>query len=289
LEPQSEHAPSAQSSPWLFALLGALLFGASYLSKRSQSLETVASQDNAAHRKQAAPAQALLVPNVPTQPGGSSPNRSKQRTPFWEKLAVLIALGLLVVNICQTRATRDAVTKAGEANQITTDALLYVQRAFVFINNFDVTRLTGSAGKLNGKMRVAFQWENGGNTGTKDMVTHSSIEWFAQPIDEHFSFPDYPENSAPLKIFVGPKSMTRSFPIVISPKDLLSVQHHTGHIYFWGWARYNDVFPKTARHVTRFCYELTDVIGDVFQSQTVNIQTSACSFGNCADGECATQ
>jgi hypothetical protein len=135
-------------------------------------------------------------------------------------------------------------------------------------------------------MRVAFMWENGGNTPTKNMITHTSIKWFRDPLPNDFTFPDYPEDTQPFRMFVGPKGTSRTNPIVISAKDMLAIKNHHGHLYFWGWTRYHDTFPKTAEHITRFCSELTDVIGDLLQPGNVNIQTANCERGNCYDDEC---
>ncbi|HUC42235.1 MAG TPA: hypothetical protein VL913_00685 [Candidatus Micrarchaeaceae archaeon] len=49
---------------------------------------------------------------VPTPPKSGNANGGKHNTPFWEKLAVLIALGLLIVNIFQMRATQKSANAA---------------------------------------------------------------------------------------------------------------------------------------------------------------------------------
>lgn len=181
-----------------------------------------------------------------------------------------------------------AVHETENANQITKDALLYVQRAFVFLTQFDVTRLTApGTNRLDGSMRFSFHWENGGSTPTRSMTGHISAKWFNKRLPKDFAFPDFPD-STPFKMFVGPKATSRSVPIVIAARDIISVHNHVGHLYLWGWARYNDVFPGTKQHITRFCAEITDVIGDL-TGPSVNIQTSNCEENNCWDDECKNQ
>lgn len=47
---------------------------------------------------------AIHPPIDPNQPR----NGSKHKTPFWEKAAVVVAFGLLIVNFFQMRATKEA-------------------------------------------------------------------------------------------------------------------------------------------------------------------------------------
>jgi hypothetical protein len=219
---------------------------------------------------------------------------------WWDKskpFVEIVGLVLLAIYTAYTikmyRANKqaaDAATTAAQAakdaNKITKNSLLYVQRAFIFVTTFDVTRLTDpSTNKLNGSMRFAFSWENGGTTPTRDMITHISERWFAKPLPENFGFPDYPENSTPFKMFVGPKATNRSSPIFVPAHDISAIRNHSGHLYFWGWARYRDVFTDTPEHVTRFCTEITDVIG-ALDGPSVNLQTANCNRGNCYDDEC---
>jgi hypothetical protein len=61
-------------------------------------------------------------------------NENQKGTPPWEKFAVFIALGLLVVNICQMRSTEKAARAAEDANRITNKNLVQVQRPWVAID-----------------------------------------------------------------------------------------------------------------------------------------------------------
>jgi hypothetical protein len=235
--------------------------------------------------------------NLPNSNEQNAATKLEQDIRSGERWLIGINSALLVVTVIiaciyygQLCQMKRAVNQAEKANNITRDSLLYIQRAFVFVTKFDVTRLPAPPGsnQLDGSMRFAFQWENGGNTPTKDMSTHISERWFPQSLPADFAFPDYPEGGGPFRMLVGPKADARSAPIFVSAHDILAIHAHKGHLYFWGWARYHDVFPGTEEHITRFCTEITDVIGDLPKGN-VNLQTANCPRGNCYDGECKNQ
>ncbi|MGA8090570.1 MAG: hypothetical protein WCA10_25060 [Terracidiphilus sp.] len=180
-------------------------------------------------------------------------------------------------SICAARAaTRSAQTSK--------EALTSVQRAFLSVNTFDITRLVKGQ-SFDGSVRIAFSWENGGDTPTKDMEVLVSSTWLPKPMPESYPL-EKMLGQHPLHMFVGPKSSSRSQPLVIPSHDVLAIYHHSGHLYIWGKAAYRDVFNGSPVHETMFCTELTDVNGDPLGGGPVNIQTASCDHGNCADEEC---
>ena len=167
---------------------------------------------------------------------------------------LIINTAIALIYYGQLRQMKKATKAATESANLSREALTSVQRAFVFVTTL-MSR--GSIGQDNetssdGSMRIAFQWENGGNTPTKDMSTHISVRWFHRPLPDNFSFSDYPKDEDPsLKMFVGPKAVNRAAPIVVSARDIMAIHNHSGHLYFWGWAKYHDVFPDSPEHITR--------------------------------------
>jgi len=108
LEPGKGPSSPSQSSLWPLALLGTLLF-ALWPSKRNQSSKSVHPQDSTDNKDAGTQTQTTPIAKiVPTPPDSSNPKGSKDGTPFWEKLAVVVAIGLLIVNICQMRSTEKA-------------------------------------------------------------------------------------------------------------------------------------------------------------------------------------
>lgn len=75
--------------------------------------ESIHPQDSTTNENQNVSTNLSLITNAtPTPPNSDNANGGKRNTPFWEKLAVLIALGLLIVNIFQMRATQKSADAA---------------------------------------------------------------------------------------------------------------------------------------------------------------------------------
>jgi len=109
-----------------------------FTSKRNQPGEAVHPQDSTAQKNASALKDATLVSDViPTPPNASKANGSKKHTPLWEKLAVVIAFGLLIVNICQMRSTEKAAKAAETANKNAQTALAITEQANVTIGRQD--------------------------------------------------------------------------------------------------------------------------------------------------------
>lgn len=77
------------------------------------SSESVRPENSTTNENQNVPTNPSLSTNTaPTPPNFDNADGGKHGTPFWEKLAVLIALGLLIVNIFQMRATQKSANAA---------------------------------------------------------------------------------------------------------------------------------------------------------------------------------
>ena len=86
---------------------------------------------------------------------------------------------------------------------------------------------------------------------------------------------------------LAPKETQTLSPGPIDTDSVTAVWKHIGHLYVYGWATYNDKFPHTPQHVTRFCYELTGVSSDPSHPDTkISNRMSLCSRHNCTDEEC---
>ncbi len=67
-------------------------------------------------------------------------------------------------------------------------------------------------------------------------------------------------------------------------------------LYMWGWAKYNDVFPNTEMHITKFCWLVAPVgyprafkLHSTKMEETLNFNYLNHLEGNCADEECGAQ
>ncbi len=176
-----------------------------------------------------------------------------------------------------------------QSNEINRTAVESVQRAFVYTDTFDAVRLGDPAkNRVDGRVRIVFEWKNGGTTATKNLITHLSAQWFPAEPPDGFQKTDYPAEIQPFRMSIGPHAVVRSKPIIVSADDAVMLSQERGHFYFWGWAKYNDVFPATSGHISRFCYQLL-VDGNPMTDKNINLSTVACERGNCADDECSTQ
>jgi hypothetical protein len=146
LEPEKEPSSLSQTSLWPLALLGILVSWAAF-SQRPQKEhfhKSAHPQNSTPDESSDAPPRLVANLDLPTvPPQDRSPNRDKELTPVWRKIAecaaILIALGLLVANIFQTRATQKAAKAAEDANKIANDNLVRVQRPWLAVDGAMVT------------------------------------------------------------------------------------------------------------------------------------------------------
>ena len=191
----------------------------------------------------------------------------------------------------QSRAMQDAATATTRQARASTDALLLVQRAFLFIR-FPSTTLIGTPSKVE-RLDVHFEWENAGATPTINMETHVNHLWYPTSLPNNFTYPDLWDDGAPhinTPAVVGPKATAGTQDARIPIAVIEQFLGHQQHIYFWGWTRYKDVFERTPTHLTEFCYELTNVEGNVTSTnpnESVRVTFSNCPTHNCYEKGCA--
>jgi hypothetical protein len=175
--------------------------------------------------------------------------------------------------------------------QTSKDALVSVQRAFIFATGFDAIRIGDpiDPNKVD-SVEVSITWENNGTTPTRNMSTHYSYLPSPSPQPDSLFFTDL-GNTKPAPIALGPKAVGHTAPISIPASTVSEIMDHKTVFYIWGWARYNDIFPKSKRHITRFCTAITG-----FQGNPLNGNPSAISrpvlancASNCYDDECKVQ
>jgi hypothetical protein len=173
---------------------------------------------------------------------------------------------------------------------VTRNNAILTQRAFVFLRHFD-GRHTVTGGRID-TMRILPQWENGGQTPTRKMVAHVSYQWLDRAFNDDTDFRDLDSTGAVIPggakgqiMLIGPGAAHFSAAIDVDPTCIASILDHRGHLYIWGWATYDDVFPKTLRHRTEFCVEFI-IIQE--PSETA-FRFPLYGRHNCADEECEKQ
>ena len=157
------------------------------------------------------------------------------------------------------------------------------ERAYISVRSLAITRVPiyGEIAGIVGTITL----QNTGNTPTKNMTFHSSMNIFNGDIPAYFDFGDL-DQRRPRQSFIAPKAWAGTFAFIISREELISTQ--TGRrIFIWGWADYDDTFSGTPRHRTEFCYE---VVVERHQSADATEQwgfgNSQYGRHNAADDEC---
>jgi hypothetical protein len=164
-----------------------------------------------------------------------------------------------------------------------------IQRAFVYPAPVTVVRIFNPTSHRIDSMQFIFGWRNSGVTPTKHMSSH--VSWQQGPLPRTFNYPDIWNNGEPhvaTLTFICPKGETSMAPVPVPLSIIQQLQYQT-YIYFWGWAKYQDVFPRSANHITKFCYELIGFLGNPFSagpSESVYPRFNNCTANNCADDEC---
>jgi hypothetical protein len=254
----------------------------------------------------------------PSDTGGRPPSGTPQRiTPekhliygTWTIAAATIGLSLLsFCGLQDSRKTADI--QAGltrQSNRINREAFTAVQRAFVTVRDVKIENVLGPDGK------TAF-WsltpiiQNSGNTPTKNLnfmimqtipiggiftfgpnkgdkpTFHATGEICQEPgdPDEHLSLMPKPGvGHAPLGPHVElPVSVIPGLNIGINLLRAIAAKQEL--YYISGVFHYDDIFPGSPPHETKFCYQLiavTPVNGGIRPEYRL------CQHWNCADDEC---
>lgn len=180
----------------------------------------------------------------------------------------------------QTTAMQGQLNSMAESNSISREALVAVQRAFVFQKDPTAVGFRDAKGKtVSLSFRVA--WENSGSTPTKNLTININSKSFDAPPHGDVFVDSQIRLDTP--VIIGPKATIYSDPAIVSAEDFAAIQSGKKTLFVWGRARYNDIFADTKIHRTRFVYQI---------SWSSNIQAFSVSMYNrfnCADEECDRQ
>jgi hypothetical protein len=208
-------------------------------------------------------------------------------------IAILAYAAISAWQLCEMR----------KANKISDKALESVQRAFIYFSDHlnplavidpkDKTRID--------EFQFTVPMENSGATQAVGLVFRARTYPSQGELSDSFSYPD--DEGKPLQLIVlGPKGNTVSQPVGVSPEVVRGVQDRllyplsgsTEHLYFYGWARYWDIFENRNTdppHITEFCYELTGINGTLTIPEVTAVQTffTDCPHHNCTDEDCKAE
>jgi hypothetical protein len=188
-----------------------------------------------------------------------------------------LTLCLVVANIALWWVTwRSSKRQSGDmqaALDHAQGALATVERAFVFIDGFNVelttaldsdipnyewipSRYRKDPGLYITRFAAQPRWKNGGNTPTDRLAIQIDWRMFSDGIPPDFEFP-YRDGPGPL--FLAPQAVEPTSYLVIPPAQALVDWGNNPAgvepaILIWGRADYRDVFDKA--HFVEWCYWL---------------------------------
>ena len=133
-----------------------------------------------------------------------------------------------------------------------------------------------------------------GNTGV-EMAMAAHMQLFCRypmPLAPYVLSPDWkppppsdPEEiskGAGISVFLGPQAAIALGGLGITEPSIRAIIDGFP-LYMWGVIYYDDIFPESKRHITKFCYQIA-------ASKSVNNDIipnfSFCDHWNCADDEC---
>jgi hypothetical protein len=176
----------------------------------------------------------------------------------------LIGLFTLIAIAVQAYFLWRAVRSADASASVSKQALVDVQRAFVFLRTFEFHF-------INRNVHIMPLWENSGSTPANDRTNWVNWKSFVGEPPTEFYLADLDANGKKLDksrtftiTFIGPHA-TQYGEILTIPLDTIkAVNDLADRLFIWGWTEYRDVFDDTPIHRTEFCNEVrvTDFVRD---------------------------
>jgi len=170
-------------------------------------------------------------------------------------LLFVIAIGQLWFLIRAENTASRSAAAAEDSAKTSKDALISVQRAFVFIRSFETV-------VVNQEFRILPQWENGGSTPTKNARNYVSWKSFVGSPPTDYNWPDIGADGNPLTaapavndFFVAPKGTKYAAILPVPISIIEAVKSGQQRLFVWGWINYHDIFGHD--HRTEFCVEIT--------------------------------
>ncbi len=200
-------------------------------------------------------------------------------------------LGYMRISLRDAKVASESARDSAKALQagatISKLSLISGERAYVHFNGCRWISHPDQTNRIFWRIRP--KWFNSGNTPTRNLRVYAHYELLENPLGDDYKFIQATSQRIPAILYpkVGLESQPRDF----YGSDLLEVKDGRKHLYVWGVARYNDIFPDTIEHVTKFCVVATNLSGDPLKSwheKDNNFDIAFASFDrhNCADEEC---
>jgi hypothetical protein len=175
-----------------------------------------------------------------------------------------------------------------EANKMNREALTSIQRAFVVYEGLSPFGFLDVRNKYTPTVQINPIWTNTGKTPTKNLRIYVSAP---KEIIVPYKVSDLDFRKEAdvtyTQLLIAPGLTIHGGGRRLSLDNLHAIRDGKKQMYIWGCAWYDDVFPKTAHHITEFC----DVIDGAYfdpkdDKKPTAVSTDFCPVHNCADDEC---
>lgn len=205
-------------------------------------------------------------------------------------VAATVFLGVMAVSA--ERTAKRAADAAQQSADTARRALIAGQRAFVSVTYNKYPNRDPVSDQING-WAFSVHWRNAGDTPTRNLVNHTNILVSDTEVPPAWGFPDDWGNTPPDKrhgipLGAAPRAAVESDMHYITLAEAEAATAGKKFIYLWGWATYNDVFPNTPLHVTRFAVQIA-MTGDARNADRVSVRFPFLPRYNCSDEECDHQ
>ena len=169
---------------------------------------------------------------------------------------VYLTAALVAVTLVLAVFTALLWKKTGALVRETKDTSQKQLRAYVFMENTVTESIINPQTQEVVGCNIVVHWKNSGQTPARTVQVRTVTLITDQPLPDTKQFVAEGPNPEPIPFSMGP-GVTNTSAAAPFPITQLNSALEGNHIYFWGWAEYDDIFfPHTPRHRTDFCVEL---------------------------------
>jgi hypothetical protein len=191
----------------------------------------------------------------------------------WTDPIALFTFMLAIFTFLLTISTVLLYISSEKVANTSKDALLSVQRAFIFVDSIQ-------AFVLNDSFVIIPSWINSGSTPENPFTNWANWKVFSAELPADFDYPDVDKNGQPITggakgpiMFMGPHARQGTEPLKVPIPVMDEVRAGKLRLFIYGWAEYRDAFQGTSGHRTEFCNEIS--VTDMGKDNTTGKTTVA--------------
>lgn len=185
---------------------------------------------------------------------------------------------LTIVAVLQWLAYREA-NELNAANQ----------RATINVSGPAFGQVPSPDGKSTEGWMFQYGWNNSGRLPAKRVASQITFSLGDQRPVEGLNFATLGTGKT-IQSVIGPSGGFQPPQIEMSVSDLKDVAEGKKHLFFWGWAIYDDGIPGTPRRLTEFCNDVTSLQFSNPDMSSLSTRVEAnwppCPVHNCYDEQC---